>query len=349
MWNSNTTNNVVDKKGLLYRIKITFHIFLLTGFALTYYLPYFIYDMNMNFPDLLFSDAFEYSLALIFAYTLYIIKGKHHIRTRIQTMAMVSILMLIVFIVLAYFKNLNHIPPDPSFTRIFDDILQYVGFFALLTLLFIFIDNLDYFLTDKFQKIEEALFESKSLLLRQQLEPHFLFNALNSIFSMSISKNPNTSDAILKLSNMMRYLTDEANVSSIPIVREINFLKEYIAIEKIRFGADSKINFEIEGDATNVWIEPLLLVTLAENAFKHGFVTNNKKAYVSIYLEITELTLLFHVKNWIPPKPNRNTEREGKGLANLEKRLQLSYPKKHEFTITRTEDQFDVRLTLNRN
>ena len=213
--------------------------------------------------------------------------------------------------------------------------------------LFYFFDNLNLFINNSYEKTKEALQEAEQQLLRQQFNPHFLYNAFNSLYSMSLQNHPKTSDSILKLSGMMRYLTDDVHVSGSFLKHEFKFIKDYLELERIRFGEKANINFEIEGEAEGLLIEPLLLINLVENAFKHGFYTNSNNAFVNVIANVKDKNLSFTVRNSVFKKQHfQETDRAGKGLKNLRKRLALSYPNNADFQTSEKENEYIVRLNL---
>jgi LytS/YehU family sensor histidine kinase len=164
---------------------------------------------------------------------------------------------------------------------------------------------------------------------------------------MSLKNHPKTSDTILKLSGMMRYLTDDTNIPHVKLSQELNFIQEYISIEKIRFGEKSNIEFTINGDPIGKEIEPLLFITLVENAFKHGFYTNDQSAFVHITLHITDTIAEFSIENSIQPKQHfQKEERIGKGLDILKKRLKLSYPKNSKLTLIKKDAVYLAKLKI---
>jgi len=209
---------------------------------------------------------------------------------------------------------------------VFEDFTSYIGIAFIFIALFYVFKNLNLFLNNSYFKTQKALLESEQQLLRQQFNPHFLYNAFNSLYSMSLQNNPNTPDSILKLSGMMRYLTDNSNSSLSFIKHEIKFITDYIEIEKIRFGQNANIIFEHKNLKKDTLLEPLLLIPLVENAFKHGFYTNNKNNFVKIKASIENEVLIFSVSNRTAPKQHfQSQDRKGKGLENLRKRLNISY------------------------
>lgn len=201
---------------------------------------------------------------------------------------------------------------------------------------------------NRYKKLEKELKQAKEQLLRNQLHPHFLFNAFNSLYSLSLKNHPETSDYILKLSSMMRYLTDESHLRKVPLNTEIGFIKKYIDIEKMRFGKDASIQLITnENVLEEVLIAPFLLIILVENAFKHGFYTNSKDAFVKIKVNIENDELLFFVENSIFKKQHfQESNREGKGLENLKQRLFLLYPKRSTIKIINTGETYTAQLKI---
>jgi len=347
MSNYKKITELIKKPIVKKRIKIAMHSLFILSFCFVY-VPSFNIKWPLEFPGFFYRDVFEYGLVTVFVYILYFAKGKEDIIKKVPLLASLGLIMLTLLSIIAYNKNYYRHTDQTSFIHVSDDVLQYIGFGCLLFLLFIAVDNIDRIISNKFYKNWESLKESRNLLLRQQFTPHFLFNALNSVYSMSLNKHPETPDTILKLSGMMRYLTDEVNVKRIPLDREIKFLHDYIAIEKIRFGAKANIKFNISGTTKGKLLEPLLLVPLVENAFKHGFNTNNSSAFVHINLKINSGNLYFTVENSILHNThNKEKTREGKGLENLKQRLKLNYSKHSGLLVSQQEDIFRAVLKLN--
>ncbi|MFA8436319.1 MAG: sensor histidine kinase [Marinifilaceae bacterium] len=336
----------ISRPKIKNRIRMGFHVLFLLGFAFVY-VPAFEIEWPLEFPRFFYRDVFEYGVLTLFVYILYFAGAKETYRHRIPLLAGLIAVMLTLMSILAYYKNLQPHLDHTSFVFIFDDVLQYIGYGTVLFLLFLFFDHIDFFFSSKYYKMKEALEATRNQLLRQQFHPHFLFNALNSVYSMSLNQHPQTPDTILKLSGMMRYITDEVNVKRIPLDREVKFLEEYMAIEKIRFGKNADIHLEIEGETRGKLIEPLLLIPLVENAFKHGFYTNNPSSFVHIRLKLEDETLKFSIRNSIQAnKPSGTGKREGKGLKNLKKRLALSYPKTSKLLLSEQENVYLAKLEL---
>ena len=269
------------------------------------------------------SDAVENFTSICIAYTLYYYVFKlNSIWQRVVFM----VLFVLILTTLAVLKDFR-IHSFSSFNQTFEYFTSFLGQTLLFYLLLYFINKLEVF--NHYKKLERELNEAKEQLLRNQLHPHFLFNAFNSLYSLSLKNHPDTSDYILKLSSMMRYLTDETNLDKIPLTKELDFIKKYIAIEKMRFGKDASIQLTIVGNINDEkLIAPFLLIPLVENAFKHGFYTNGKDAFVTITLHLENNELLFFVENSVFTKQHfQEQNRTGKGLDNLRLRLHLLYPK----------------------
>jgi len=179
---------------------------------------------------------------------------------------------------------------------------------------------------------------------KAQINPHFLFNTLNNIYSLAVSKSESTAPSILKLSKMMRYITEEATENFVPLEDEITCLENYVDLQKLRLNAKTKVDFKVNGSLINKQIAPLILMTFVENAFKYG-VSNRFENLIEINVSITEKTILFFCKNTIFQTSVEN-ERKGIGIANTRKRLDFLYLNRYELKINQQEKVFEVNLEL---
>lgn len=199
------------------------------------------------------------------------------------------------------------------------------------------------------RKLIQDNIQTELNMLKTQVKPHFLFNTLNNIFGLAI-KNKDTlvADSISKLAEIMRYQTYESKDGKIVLSKEIEYLKNYIDLQKLRFAVDDKIKieFRIVGDAESVSIEQLILLPLVENAFKHG-ISLQSDSEIFIYLEIGEKNLKFNVRNTINPIKRKSINSDsGIGLDNLKKRLNLLYSEKYKLIKKIEKNYFEVFLTL---
>lgn len=183
--------------------------------------------------------------------------------------------------------------------------------------------------------------------LRKQTNPHFLFNALNSIYSLAYKKSDLVPDAIVTLSELMRYMLYETDNKSVLLEKEINYIQNYLELQKLRLNNVENIVINIHGETKNKPIEPLLLISFIENAFKYG--TDYKgTAFVKIKIIIDGNNLDFWVENKIENK-KKDAENSGIGLTNIKNRLNLIYPNAHQLTIIETESDYKVHLNLQLN
>lgn len=195
------------------------------------------------------------------------------------------------------------------------------------------------------KEMESEKMISELALLKSQINPHSLFNNLNSIYSLTIKKSDDAPKAVVKLSEMMRYMLYDSTAEQISLSKEVEHLQNYIDLQKLRINRKTKINFETQGDIETKTIEPMLLEPFVENAFKHGdvFLENSQ---IDICLKVAGNVLYFNVGNTISRNNHVKHEHSGIGLKNIEKRLALLYPERYCLQIDRTPDKFMVSLKL---
>ena len=199
----------------------------------------------------------------------------------------------------------------------------------------------------KINKIEKQKLQTELDALKSQLNPHFLFNVLNNIYSNSLLKSDVTPSIVLKLSDLMSYILYDCKTKTVPIQKEIDFLKNYIELEKIRLEDDIDITFEIN-NIENINIVPLLFVPLIENSFKHGIGSEPQNKWISIKISIDKNIFSFKLKN---SKSNdvlyNKSNKGGIGIENVKRRLELLYPEQHSLKIITENDSFEIRITIN--
>ncbi|KQS27960.1 sensor histidine kinase [Dyadobacter sp. Leaf189] len=188
--------------------------------------------------------------------------------------------------------------------------------------------------------------------LKSQINPHFLFNTLNAVYAKTADLDEDAAELVLRLSNLMRYSLYESNRDKVVLAKEIDYIESYIELEKARFGEKAKIYYQLDGDPDRCMIAPLLLISLVENAFKHGVSKTLECAFVNITIMLENSTLYFSVENSTPPSPTsapsipKPDEIGGFGLKNTTKRLNLLYPDRHTFTVSRTSETFHTYLRI---
>lgn len=184
--------------------------------------------------------------------------------------------------------------------------------------------------------------------IKNQINPHFLFNTLNNFFAMAIEKEATAlAESISQLTSMMRYTIYENHMSHVPLSKEIAYIQHYIQLQLLRFeAAEVPIEFTIKGEPASIQIAPMLLINFVENAFKHG-ISLQQESFIFIHLEIQEKQLVFSVENTKHQRLESSyPQYSGVGLASSRKLLQLLYPNRHQLQITETAQVYKVLLSL---
>ena len=179
-------------------------------------------------------------------------------------------------------------------------------------------------------------------LLKNQINPHFFFNTLNNLYGLTVEKSDQAPDMILKLSDIMRYTIYEGNAEYVPLADEITYLEDYIELHKIRYQRKVDITFHKDLQHSHQ-IAPLLLIVPLENAFKHGVESLAANAFIHLEIRTTPTHVFFQLSN---NYESNGLKQEGIGLMNLQKRLALIYPNKHQLAITKTEEVYTVHLEI---
>ena len=182
--------------------------------------------------------------------------------------------------------------------------------------------------------------------LRNQINPHFLFNTLNNIYAFAIRERASlTASSILKLSGMMRYVVTETSSEFVPLQKEINYTNDYIELVKMRITETLHLSYVVTGTITDQKIAPLVLMPFIENAFKHG-VNPDKESYISIRIEIANTELMLTVENQKVNLHHSLNGRSGIGIENTKSRLELHYPKNYFLSIHEDPDHYRVQLNI---
>lgn len=193
-------------------------------------------------------------------------------------------------------------------------------------------------------QLRKEKLEAELHFLRAQINPHFLFNTLNNIYSLSIKKSDHTSGAILKLSKLMRFMVDEAREERVQLSQEIGLIEDYIDLERLRF-TDRRLTLNYKKNITDnsLLIAPMILMSFIENAFKHGAGINDKHTLIDINISNIDNRLIFEISN--TRCPGESTPEKKIGLKNAEHQLQMLY-KSYYLNIVPLEDKFTVTLTI---
>jgi len=197
----------------------------------------------------------------------------------------------------------------------------------------------------KIDKLESENLRTELDSLKDQINPHFFFNTLNNLYSLSLSNSEKAPEVILKLSELMHYVIYDGSKPSVAIQEEVNYLRSYFDLQKLRHDQEADIRFESNVDDYSTQIVPLLFINLLENAFKHGTDSMTKGGNILCTLLLENGKLTFRLKNRYEESDSKE---EGLGLNNLKRRLALAYPNSHSLNITDENGIFEVSLVINK-
>jgi len=271
---------------------------------------------------------------------------------------LLSLLSLIVIIIFFAWINYNFF--DNWSAKVFPDYF-FISYFTfpevfLIFIVYIIITMLlklskSWFLVSWLQKEllekekQKTVVELKAL--KAQINPHFFFNTLNSIYSMALDKDDRLPGTVLQLSDLMRYFLYVSRDNFIPLEKDLTVVKEYIALQKLRSNAQLDIETKISGEISDQQIAPLLLITFLENAFKHGAKGSSGNTFIKLDIKVEKNKLNFTLENNKGIIDEVNTgDHNGLGLENVKRQLELLYPGKHLLNIKDEQDRFVVALQL---
>ncbi|MFV8326175.1 sensor histidine kinase [Flavobacterium sp. ZS1P14] len=216
--------------------------------------------------------------------------------------------------------------------------------------------KLVYYLAEEKNRVQSILSEklqAELSSLLNQFHPHFLFNVLNSLYSKILSKSDDSADIVLKISDFLRYSVYEVNTKCILLEKEIEYLKNYISLQQLRFDNRLELSFSTNGIRENQVIEPFLILPLIENSFKYCLDDAHSPAWITISIAVSEEWLVIKIENSLPPNfvKNKNIQNpySGVGITNVKRRLELLYLNQHVLTIKNEVDSFFVSLKIKIN
>lgn len=198
------------------------------------------------------------------------------------------------------------------------------------------------------KELEHRTIQSELNFLKSQINPHFLFNTLNSLYALTLRKSDNAPEIVLKLSEMMRYMLYECNEKRVPLSKEVNYLRNYLDLELLRHGNGIDVEFEINGEISDQQIAPLLFIPFLENCFKHGLKNRISKGFVRIRLDVFRHNVQWHIENSKPEAiPMKDTRPSGGiGLVNVRRRLDILYAGHYQLTINDNPNTYEVDLQI---
>ncbi|GAA3640064.1 sensor histidine kinase [Flavivirga jejuensis] len=315
-----------------------------------------------NYRQLLEFTSTIVGLQIITAYTsiYYLIPYFLNRKKTLLFIFWLVILLIIMYAIYIFFKSSYY---DPKYYEYLSPILKeqaelsfwerFTSFYAFLSKSIKFLTPATLLLITRFYKNQQKylkLNEQKKIAeltaLRHQLNPHFLFNTLNSLYALAIKKSDETPEVIEKLSDILDYILYRCESTFVPLNKEIELIKNYLSLEKLRYRKRVNITFSEQIIDTNAKIAPLLLLTLVENAFKHSVSQELKEAFISIKISTIKNQIIFDIKNSKPKLRVDKNKIEGIGLSNAKKQLELLYENRYSLYIKDEKESYHVTLKL---
>ena len=331
-------------------------------YHITFWIVYFIINfirygsMNNDYWYSFKSNLIEFPLNITITYfTIYFLIPKFILTKKYLQFALYFILSLIVFYLIrtgltVYLVSENIWPEaegsDKAFTfnhiiAMIIGVIYVIGFVAAIKL-----TNDWIYEKRRNDKLKKLQLQTEINYLRSQIQPHFFFNTLNNLYALTLEKSDHAPEVVLKLSEIMEYVLYDMKEEKVSLLKEIKYLQSYLELEKLRYGDKIITTIEIKGNISDVKIPPLLFITFIENSFKHASAENDdSKININISFELNGYFLYFTVSNTYISSVE-NTGKEGIGLNNVKRRLDLLYGKKYDLNIFTGDNQFTVKLKI---
>ena len=336
------------QNSLLIRYKLPHLLFWAVVFGLWYYLRY--QDFSTNALALKITAVKVIDLALLVYITNMFLIPKFLYRRKYVIFAVIYFVMIAasslwkINIIGHMLMHQNFNIWDNFKTRVYDNFIPHVllvstgAAFKILT---------DYAKAQRrIGEMAKEKAEAELDFLKQQINPHFLFNSLNTVYFLIDKKNEEARNALHRYSEMLRYQLYECNGAKIPVEKEVDYLNDYVQLQGLRKGDNYQITFKQSGNVKNFLIEPLLLIPFVENSFKHLSHSDTKKNEVHIGISRENRYIHFNVSNTTNGNDTNAIAKGGIGLTNVKRRLELLYPQKHHLEILETEGWYKVNLEI---
>lgn len=323
-----------------------------------------LFSPDFNFTTSLFTiapfqrDLIAYILLLVFFYVNYIwIIPTYYIQKKYFQFSLISIAC---FLMIAFLPSLiiphhqfssgalpvNNLYGNSNITFHPDNTIMHLLSQHFFQFLMVLIFSLLLKINNQLRESEREKINSELSFLKAQINPHFLFNTLNSLYSTSIEERAyKTQKAILNLSGMMRYIITETDADYISLEKELQYINSYIDLQKLKLTDTIDLDYLLQGSVEKKRIAPLILITFIENAFKHG-INPHIKSPINIHIRFTEKYLTLKVENRKTDKIHDYISKTKIGIENTISRLKLLYPHNHQLEITDDKDNYQVKLTM---
>jgi two-component system LytT family sensor kinase len=317
-------------------------------------------NWTSDYPKVFFYNSARLPVIILLCYfNIYILLPRFLLTKKYFTYAFTTVLSLVFFgfcqrLVMFYIIKAQYPQDIPDlvfeFRQLFFDTIDMWPFVALTC-------------TGKFLRtwykdqqrtrdLERQKLQTELQFLKTQIHPHFFFNTLNNLYALTLIKSDDAPEVVLKLSGLMDYLIYESNETHVSLPKELQHIKNYLALEKLRFGKRLELSYNVTGEIENKFIAPMLILPFVENAFKHGVRDSINEGWINIHITVDGDRLSFTIENSKPKEdigkpqlPDDNRDRIG--LKNVMRRLDLLYADQHDLILTNTEESFKAALNIN--
>ena len=344
-YNRNQVFEILSTRGVYHSLFWLFLLVFLTTFELitTDYTFWFVFSNQLI-------NVFIYA-SLVYFNFFYLIPNyltKNKFRTYLILLVLSVLIVTPLKVLTFYFKF-------SGFQEAQDGLIEDLNLYFIPTFLIagsstIFRNTTDWFrnVREK-QELETQTMQSELRFLKSQINPHFLFNTLNNLYALTLKKSEKAPEIVIKLSEMMRYMLYECNERRVPLRKEVNYLRNYLDLERLRQGKNVDIHFSVTGSVSDQEIAPLMFIPFLENSFKHGLSNNLSEGFVNIELDVIDQHIHLYIENSKPevlPQRDPNRKSGGIGLVNVRRRLELMYPEQYDLKILENPNTYAVSLDI---
>ena len=333
------------------------HLLVWLIYIFLYAYIYALFYANVSLYDSLLQYSLTAWIDVAATYfTVYLLIPKLLLQKRYWPFLFLLLVTAIVFIfmqrIVVYFITYPVIYPDFHVKQPFFGFNYLFSFFNIYVMPAIFasVKFFEFWYVNQIEnrELQKQKLESELKFLKSQIHPHFLFNTLNNLYALTLDKSEQAPEVIVKLSGLLSYMLYDCNAPRVPLEKEIDLLIDYLALEKIRYPNELKVNFDVRGRVAGKMIAPLLLLPFVENGFKHGLSKQIKNPWIDILVDIEGYLLIFSVENIksVDGSVDETNYTEGIGLKNVRRRLELIYADKFLLKVKNTENAFSIILQL---
>ncbi len=347
-------NNQSDRSGKMTIHKtVIFNNLLLWICSFVFFLFLFTEDGQPKIIDFIYTGSFIATIIPPVLINFYILIPQLLKKERYLFYALAFILNILIFTQLNiwFFEHfIDYVFLDYYFISYHSNITLFTIFSVFLVITTLINFSMDWFYFNSKEnrelKIKNQQMQSELTSLRSQINPHFLFNSLNVIYALALEKKETIKDAIVQLSDILRYVIYDSSTKHVTLKEEVTLLKNYIEFQQFRHQQNDNITFNCNIDDENYPIYPMLLLPLVENSFKYGIKGDIDHTFIHINLILKDKEFMFDIENNYSESLLETKEHSGLGLENIKKNLEIVYPKSHEFNISKTKDTFKVNLKI---